>query len=476
MNLKKQALSGIKWTFLQQISVQLINFVVQIILARLLMPEMFGLIAMIIILISVGQTLMDSGMTSSLIRTHSPNQIDYSTVFITNLFMSVLIYGIVFFIAPYISQFYNQEILTEIIRVFAITFVIRALVAVHVAKLTKEMNFRLQMKLQIPSSVISGAIGVYMAYYGYGVWSLVYLNLVQASIFSLHTWFSIGWKPSLIFNIERFKYHFSFGYKLTLASLIDVIFNDVYRIIIGKYFSPTSLGFFHQAENLRLFPVQQISIVVEKVTYPLFSKINHDEALKSAYRITMKLVLVIVIPSMLALILIAEEGFRLLLGEKWLAAVPYFQILALASIVRPVSAYNLNILKVKGRSEIILRIEILKKFFGIILIIIGFNFHVIGLVVSLTIFSFLSFIINMYFSGKLISYSVVEQVKDTLNLYIIGGLVFVLLYFIKANLNISSYDVVNIFTYIFIFYAMYYFILSINDKSLLDTIRNIRKT
>lgn len=475
MSLKKQAIAGVKWTFVQQFCVQIINFAVQIILARLLMPEMFGLIAMVVVFISIGQVLMDGGMTSSLIRTKNPDQLDYSTVFITNIIMSLSVYSVVFITAPYIALFYEQEILTNIIRILSLTFVIRALVAVHMAKLTKEMNFKLQMKLQIPSTILAGIVGISMAYQGYGVWSLVWLSLIQAISFTVQTLMFMNWRPSLIFNFERFKYHFSFGYKLTLASLIDVIFNDAYRIVIGKFYSPAALGFFHQAETLRLFPVQQISTVVEKVTYPLFSKINHDEALKSAYRITMKLVLVIVIPSMLVLILIAEEGFRLLLGERWLAAVPYFQILALASIVRPVSSYNLNILKVKGRSEIVLRIEILKKFFGIILIGIGFNFQVIGLVISLTVFSFLSFIINMYFSGKLISYSIGEQVKDTINLYLLGGLVFSLLYFIKANLNISSYDVINAFTYAFIFYTMYYCILSIIDKNLLGTIINIRK-
>ncbi|EJO36133.1 polysaccharide biosynthesis protein [Acinetobacter radioresistens WC-A-157] len=476
MSLKKQAIAGIKWTFVQQFSVQIINFAVQIILARLLMPEMFGLIAMVVVFISMGQALMDGGMTSSIIRTKNPDQLDYSTVFITNIIMSLGIYWVVFIMAPYIALFYNQEILTNIIRILSLTFVIRALVAVHMAKLTKEMNFQLQMKLQIPSSILAGLVGITMAYQGYGVWSLVWLNLVQAISFTVQTLVFMKWRPSLIFNFERFKYHFNFGYKLTLASLIDVIFNDAYRIVIGKFYSPAAVGFFHQAETLRLFPVQQISTVIGKVTYPLFAKMNDDNALKFAYKITMKLVLVLIVPLMLGLILMAEEGFRFLFGEKWLSAVPYFQILALASIVRPLSVYNLNILKVKGRSDIFLRIEILKKVIGIALLIVGLNFQVIGLVISLTVFSYISFIINMYFSGNLISYSIKEQLKDTLFLYILGGLVFLLLYFIKYNLNyISHFDFISIFLYIFLFFFIYYLILSFFDKELLDTIKNIRK-
>src|SRR5690606_23314545 len=328
----------------------------------------------------------------------NPDQLDYSTVFITNIIMSLGVYGVIFIAAPYIALFYNQEILTNIIRVLSLTFVIRALVAVHMAKLTKEMNFKLQMKLQIPSTVMAGIVGISMAYQGYGVWSLVWLNLIQAISFTVQTLVFMKWRPSLIFNFERFKCHFNFGYKLTLASLIDVIFNDSYRIVIGKFYSLATVGFFHQAETLRLFSDQQISSVVGKVTYPLFAKMNdddgNDDALKFAYKITMKLVLVLIVPLMLGLILMAEEGFRFLFGEKWLSAVPYFQILALASIVRPLSVYNLNILKVKGRSDIFLRIEILKKIIGVALLIVGLNFQVIGLVISLTVFSYISFIIN----------------------------------------------------------------------------------
>ena len=477
MSLKKQAISGVKWNFAQQFSVQFINFGVQVILARLLMPEMFGLVAMVIIFISIGQTLMDGGMTSSLIRTKNPDQLDYSTVFVTNIIMSFLIYGIVYFFAPYISEFYNQAILTDIVRLFALTFVIRALVAVHVAKLTKEMNFKLQMKLQIPATVISGVVGVAMAYKGYGVWSLVWLNLVQAILFAIQYWLFVDWRPSFIFDKERFKHHFDFGYKLTLSGLIDTIYNDAYRIVIGKFFSPAAVGFFNQAETMRLFPVNQISAVVGKVTYPLFSKIDNDVALKSVYRITMKLILLCVVPIMLSLILVAEEGFRFVFGEKWLPAVPYFQILSLASIIRPISTYNLNILKVKGRSDLFLKVEIIKKVLGVIILLIGLQFQVIGLVISLTIFSFLSLLINMYYSGVLISYSIYEQIKDTIHLYTIGIVIYLILYMLKTySQSYFNHDFVIIITFGSIFISLFLCITFFLDKELFNTIKNIRKS
>lgn len=476
MSLKKQAISGVKWNFAQQFSVQIINFGVQVILARLLMPEMFGLIAMVVIFISIGQTLMDGGMTSSLIRTKNPDQLDYSTVFVTNIIVSCIIYGVVYLFAPYIAEFYNQDILTDIVRLFALTFVIRALVAVHVAKLTKEMNFKLQMKLQIPATIISGVVGVTMAYKGYGVWSLVWLNLVQAIIFTVQYWLFVDWRPSLIFDKKRFKYHFDFGYKLTLSGLIDTIYNDAYRIVIGKFFSPAAVGFFNQAETMRLFPVNQISSVVGKVTYPLFSKIDNDLGLKSVYRITMKLIILCVIPIMLSLILVAEEGFRFVFGEKWLPAAPYFQILAIASIIRPISTYNLNILKVKGRSELFLKVEIIKKVLGVVILIIGLQFQVIGLVISLTVFSFISLLINMYYSGGLISYSVYEQIKDTIHLYGIGIVIYIILYIVKRYSQPYFHnDFITIIVFGLIFVSLYLLITLSFDKKLFNTIKGIRK-
>src|SRR5690606_21900575 len=269
MSLEKQAVNCVMWTFAQQFSVQIINVAVQIILARLLSPEIFGLIAMLALFVSIGQSLMDGGMTNSLIRTKNPDQLDYSTVFVTNFLVSVGIYLLVFLIAPFIADFYDQRILQDLLRVFALSFVIRSLVAVHVARLTKEMNFKTQMKLQVPSTIIGAVIGVAMAYNGYGVWSLVWLNLSQTIVFTIQNWIFIKWRPSFVFDKRRFKYHFNFGYKLTLSGLLDTTYLNLYPIVIGKYFSPTMVGFFNQAETMRRFPVQQLSAVMEKVTYPL---------------------------------------------------------------------------------------------------------------------------------------------------------------------------------------------------------------
>ena len=304
------------------------------------------------------------------------------------------------------------------------------------------------------------------------------MNLVQAFVFTIQNWIFIPWRPSLVFDKKKFIYHFSFGYKLTLSGLIDTIYNDLYRIVIGKSFSPTQVGYFNQAETMRLFPVQQISTVMGKVTYPFFAKIKTDERLKEAYKITMKLVLFVVIPAMLFLIVIAREGFLFVFGEHWLPAVPYFQILAIASIIRPISSYNLNILKVKGRSDLFLKVEIIKKTVGLIALVIGFQFGVMGMVISLTSVSFLWTLINMHYCGVLIKYKVFEQIKDIAHLFIIGAVSVFAAYWLKNQFLFNYESLLLIIFIVGVIYAIVYLSLVLFFdraliKQVLEMIKNV---
>lgn len=475
MSIKKQAISGVKWSFVQQLSVQIINFIVQVVLARLLLPEMFGLIAMVAVFISIGTMLMDSGMTSSLIRTKNPVQADYSTVFITNIVVSVAIYILIFIVAPYIAVFYKENSLIDIIRVLAFGIVIRSFVAIHMAKLTKEMNFRLQMRLQVPSTIISGIVGVVLAYMGYGVWSLVLMNLSQAVLIAIQAWLFISWKPSFVFDKERFKYHLKFGYKLTLSGLLHAIYNDSYKIVIGKFFSPVQVGYFSQAETMRLFPATQIGTVVNKVSYPLFSKIESDKQLKLAYKSLLKVILFFMIPLMLSLILIAEEGFLFLFGEKWLPAVPYFQILALASIFGPISSYCLNILQVKGRSDIYLYLEIVKKAVGLLFIIVGIQYGILGLVIALTIFSISTYLVDMHYSGRVIEYGVLEQIKDVYKLLLFGvGIFLIMLWFKLEYVQHINSNLMICLTFSCLFFFFFFVLVLIFDREVIMILKNIK--
>src|SRR5690606_31710152 len=294
--------------------------------------------------------------------------------------------------------------------------------------------------------------------------------------FTLQNWIFIKWSPSLIFNKKKFKHHFNFGYKMTLSGLLDTIYNDAYRIVIGKFYSPASVGFYNQAETMRLFPVNQLGAVMGKVTYPLFSNIGDDRQLKETYKQTMKLVFFIVVPMMMILIVVGREFFLLLFGEKWLPAVPYFQILAIASIIKPLTSYNLNILKVKGRSDLFLKLEVYKKIIGIIAIIISLPYGIMVLVVTYTIVYHIMNLLNMFYSGRLINYSMIEQFKDCYKIYICGLICLGITYFTRLFFLKETMNNFTILTFISIIFAFCYLsLIYLFDKDMLHILQKLKK-
>ena len=335
------------WTFAQQFGTQSLSFIISVILASILLPAEFGLIGMISIFVAVGTSLMNSGLTQSLIRTVNPDQEDYSTVFYFNLVGSIIIYWIIFLIAPLVASFFSQPVLINVIRVYCLTFIISAFSEVQLTRLTKEMNFKLQMTIAIPSLVASGILGVLLAFKGFGVWSLVWMGVFQSFLNSLQLWVRTGWWPSRAFSKKKFKKHFRFGYKLTLSGLLDTTFNNIYQIVIGRYFNPSQVGFYTRADSLKQLPVSNLSVALNKISYPLFSSIQNDNIrLRRGYKEIMQMIIYLISPLLTIMAVLAEPLFRLLFTEKWLPAVPYFQILCLTGILYPLHSYNLNILNV----------------------------------------------------------------------------------------------------------------------------------
>lgn len=468
MDILKQTKKGLKWSFLQQISVQIINFFVQILLARLLLPSDFGLIAMITIFIAIGQTLSDSGMASSLIRKEENTELDYGTVFITNLVISIVIYFFVFLLAPYVAGFYEQEVLSNILRVYSLVFVINSFISIQLTKFTKEMNFKIQFYYQLPSVVIGAGVGVFLAFNNYGVWSLVWLNIAQSICFATLMWFFHSWRPKFVFEKVLFKYHFDFGYKLTISGLINTIYLNLYKILIGKNFSTMSVGFFTQADNLRLFPINQLSSILNKVTFPLFAKLQNDNAkLLIVYKSLLRMVLALSSVMMLALILIADPLFEVLFGSKWSGAVPYFKILCIASVFLPLGLYNLNILKVKGRSDLFLKIELVKKFIGIVTLFaclpFGINAIVWGLCITNICFAYL----NGYYSGKFLNYSLFSQVRDSFYIVLIAIIPFIIAVFLNNYYKVDN-SFLRMAADICVFLGIYMLLVFLFNKSLIN--------
>ena len=443
MNLKKQAIQGLSWSFLIQFGVQAINFIVSIILARILIPADFGLIGMIGIFVIVGKSLVDGGMSSSLIRTKNPNQADYSTVFYMNLIVSFSIYFVLYFLAPHIADFFDQNKLINIIRVLCTVFIIDAFSTVQSTILNKSLKFKTQFVLIMPALIISCSLGVWMAYNGFGVWSLVWKDLTFAVIATVQLWIYSKWVPSIVFDKAKLKYHFSFGYKLTLSNMINRVFENIYYVIIGKYFSASQLGFYSRAKTLQELPTNYLFLGFNRVSFPLLSKINdndNDTKLKSIYKRLMIQVIFWNTPILIILGVLAQPLFRFMLTEKWLSAVPYFQVLVIAGVISPLHRYNLNICYVKGRSDIVLKSSVFQNILTIIGAFMAIWFGIYGLLWSIVFVNLIIAIVNANYSGRLINYSIMEQLKDITPIIIIGVFTGVITYWIDYILIIGEYS------------------------------------
>lgn len=458
MSLQQKTTSGFFWVVSHQLSVQAINFIVLLILARVLTPSDFGLIAMLQVFISIGLVLLDGGMTSSLIRTKEVSNKDYSTVFFLNLAISGFIYFLLFFVAPAIANFFKQPPLINIVRVYSIIFILQALVSVQNTKLTKEMNFKLQLYMQLPATIIGAIAGIWFANNGYGAWSLVYMNLIRTAIFMIQHWIFTDWKPMFIIDKKLLGIHFSFGYKLTLIGIINTLYNNIYDIIIGRLFNPFILGLYNQANTLSIFPVQLISGAVDKVTYPAFAQIqNENEKLKLVYRKVMQQLVFWISPLMMLLIICATPLFKLVLTDKWLPAVPYFQILCIYAIMYPLQVYNINILNVKGRSDLLLKIELIKKLIGIAGTIIAAGFGIFPLLWFKVFYGVFLFYMNTFYSGRLIGYSMKEQINDIIPIISKSVVIMLVSWAIGYIVwkNVVTFQLIQVLFYGIVFSSLY---------------------
>jgi O-antigen/teichoic acid export membrane protein len=438
MSLVVKSVSGTIWTLLDIIFNKAIYFIATLVLARLLGPNEFGLIGMIMVFFTIGTTLVDSGLSVSLIRTPNLDDAEYSTVFFMNLAMSLIAYLFVFVLAPFVADFYAQPILEPLIRIYCLGFIITALRMIAQAKLVREMNFKKIAILNVPGNIVGLFVGVWMALDGYRVWSIVGLYLSTQIVATMMYWIFIKWRPKFIFRVEKMKYHFSFGYKLMISAQLNTIFDNIYNIIIGKLYSVQSLGYYERAYTLNNYPVSILSGIISKVSLPLLSQISDDkQRTLNVYRKIMMLSFFISAPLMLGALVLAKPLFILFLGEQWIAAVPFFQILCLAYMLYPIHSLNINILSVYGKSNLFLKLEIIKKIMVVALVLITVNFGIYGLVWSSVIASVLALFINTYYSGGLILYYTKDQLKDILPTLIISIVMAIAMYF--ASLLLADY-------------------------------------
>jgi len=414
-SLRHRTISGIFWSLLQNLGGGGISFIVTIILARILTPEMFGLIGMLAIFIQVSHTLVVAGFNQALIQKKNVDEDEFSSVFWLNLSLSVLIYAILFFLAPFIADFYHHPILTKLTRVVSLVFIVNAFSYVQEARLRKEMQFRALTIIHIPSIAIAGVTSVIMAVLGCGVWSIIAMELVSRFAYAIQIWIYSRWKPLFVFDREKTKKLFSFGGKLMLSDLLNSVYQNIYLVIIGKFFPLGSVGYYQTAGKVVKTPSTTLSNALTSVVFPAFSSVQEDKKkLKEGYKKIVEQVLFWICPVFILSAVLGVPLFRFVFGEKWLPSVPFFRLLCISGIVYPLNSYNLTIVNVKGRSDISLNLEIVKKIITSVGILVALPFGIWALVTFQAINSVFACFLNSYFSGRFIAYPIIEQLKDIL--------------------------------------------------------------
>ncbi|MBP2241864.1 O-antigen/teichoic acid export membrane protein [Cytobacillus eiseniae] len=430
-NLKEKTVRGLFWSILDLLSNQGIQFLIQIILARLLLPEHFGLIGLTIVFIAISNAIIDGGISQALIREQKVTQTDYSTIFYFNLLMSCAVYAALFTFAPMISTFFKEPQLILILRLLSLGSIIHSFSIIQKVQLTKNVDFKRQTKVSIISSVASGIIAVICAFNGFGVWAIVIQTLSMQGIQSILLWLLNGWRPSFVFSYSSFKRFFKFGSRLLAANMISTVYSNIFYLLIGRMYSSSQLGYYTNAVRLSEMASFSLTVALQRVTYPVFSRMQDNQAvLRSSFKRIIKITTFVNFPIMAGLAAIAPSLIHLLFGEKWMAMVIYFQLLCLSGMLYHLHAINLNILQVKGRSDLFLQLSIVKKviFTFIIIAAVWANLGMIGLVGAAVLDSYLAFLINSYYSGREISYSTFEQIKDllliSLNTFIMAVVVY----------------------------------------------------
>lgn len=435
-SLKNKTVKGIIWSSVERFSVQGVQFLVMLIIARILSPKDFGLVGMLAIFIAVAQSLIDSGFSQALIRKQDRTEIDNSTVFYFNIVVSVLLYALFYAIAPWVASFYEEPQLCRLMRVLCLVVIINSFAVVQRAMYTASINFRTQAKASFTAALLSGVVGIYMAMNGYGVWTLVWQQLLNAGLNTLLLWIWSNWYPRLQYSWQSFRELFAFGSKLMASGLLDTIYNNMYMLVIGKVFNAVSLGYYAQADRFTKFPSSNITGILQRVTYPVLCTLqNDDEKLRKDYRQLLRLSAFIVFPLMCGLAGVAYPLIGLILGEKWQFAATLIIPLCFSMMWYPIHAINLNLLQVKGRSDLFLRLEIIKKAIAVSVLVCIIPFGLLAMCYCSIATSLITLIINTYYTGKLIQIGFIMQMKDLSRTLVLSLLMFTFVFGITFLLD-----------------------------------------
>ena len=429
---RSKVFSSLLWKLLERGGSQGIQFIVTIVLARLLLPEEYGLIVLVMIFITVAGVFVQSGFNTGLIQKKDADETDFSSVFYLSIFIASLLYIILFLISPNLAAFFGEPDLITVLRVLSLTLFFGAINSIQIAVISRNMQFKKLFFSSIGAIILSGAVGIIMAFNSFGVWALVSQQLTNQLVVTLILWFTVKWRPQLIFSTERIKNLFSFGWKLLVSGLIDTLYRNMQSLFIGKMFNSEILGFYNRGEQFPNLIVSNIDGSIQSVMLPtLASHQNNKIRVKEIVRRSIVTSSFIVFPLMMGLAAIAEPLVEILLTEKWLPAVPFLQIFCATYALWPIHTANLQVINALGRSDIFLKLEVVKKILGLIILVISIPFGVYAMALGVLVIGIISTFINAYPSLKLINYSYKEQLLDILPSLFISLLMGMVVYSIQ---------------------------------------------
>ncbi len=442
ISVRKQTISGAIWKFCERISGQIISFIVSVILARILLPDDYGLIALVFVFTTLCDKLVVCGFATSLIQKKKADEKDFSSVFYLSLCIAIILYALLFIGAPIIADFYDKfdrAQLISVIRVLGLGLFVMSFNSVQQAYVSKNMLFKRNFYSSLGGIIVSGIVGVIMAYKGYGVWALVAQNLIATLTSTVILLLTVQWCPKLCFSQERLKGLFAYGWKIFLSSIIKMLYNDLRSLVIGKYFTPADLAYYNRGQTLPQLVDTNITGTIDSVLFPAYSKLQDDKsAMIAAMRRAVKTSCYILMPSLALMAAVSTPLVDILLTDKWLPCAPYMQILCFSFMFSPVETENLQSIKAIGRSDIVLKLEIVKRTIGVLLLIISVPFGLLAIASSMLLGNIIAAIINAFPNKKLIGYSLKDQIKDILPSLLMSALVYLGVITVIAHMSVKE--------------------------------------
>lgn len=431
-SLRDKAIKGTIWSAADAFLGQGITFVVGIVLARLLTPEEYGLIGICLIFNAVLNGIVDSGFSNALIRKNNVSDVDYNTMFITNIVISMVLYLLLYIFSPWVAYFFERPELGTLVRAAGLVLIINALSMVQSTILTKSIDFKTKTKASFISAIFSGIVGIGMAFSGFGVWALIGQMLSKQIIYTILLWFFNKWSPKFSFCWKSFQYMWGYGWKLMVSGILNNLWNQLYQIVVGKWYSPATLGQYTRADGYASLFSSNLTVIIQRVSLPILSKIQDDkQRMVEAYRKLIKMTMFVTTICMISLAAVSEPLIYTLIGPKWIEASTYLPLICISMSLYPLHAINLNMLQILGRSDVFLYLEIIKKVIGLMPVCVGIFINIYWMLISSIVTSVFALYLNSWYTGRFLGYSFGKQLKDVIPFYLIAFFIGISIYFIK---------------------------------------------